>query len=73
MSIPKQRIIMPEPGRPFDAKGIRVEPIHAIHGNQEFTVLTRQPEFIDNMRYNCGYVLTVAGKRFFHPGDSGPT
>ena len=70
VSIPKQRIIMPEPGRPFDAKGIRVEPIHAIHGNQEFTVLTREPEFIDNMRYNCGYVLTVGGKRFFHPGDS---
>jgi L-ascorbate 6-phosphate lactonase len=70
LNIPKQRIIMPEPGRPFDAKGIRVEPIHAIHGNQEFTVLTREPEFIDNMRYNCGYVLDVGGKRFFHPGDS---
>jgi L-ascorbate 6-phosphate lactonase len=70
LNIPKQRIIMPEPGRPFDAKGIRVEPIHAIHGNQEFTVLTREPEFIDNMRYNCGYVLNVGGKRFFHPGDS---
>ena len=70
LNIPKQRIIVPEPGRSFDAKGIRVEPIHAIHGNQEFTVLTREPEFIDNMRYNCGYVLNIGGKRFFHPGDS---
>jgi L-ascorbate metabolism protein UlaG (beta-lactamase superfamily) len=35
--IGKDRLIMPEPGKPFDIKTIRVEPIHAIHGNQEFT------------------------------------
>jgi L-ascorbate metabolism protein UlaG (beta-lactamase superfamily) len=69
-SIPKERLIVPEPGRPFDFKNIRIEPVNAIHGNQEFTVLTREPEFIDNIRYNCGYVLNVLGKRFFHPGDS---
>ena len=70
IDIPKDRISVPEPGQSFDLKGVRVEPIHAIHGNQEFTVLTREPEFIDNMRYNCGYVFSVGGKRFFHPGDS---
>ncbi len=61
---------MPEPGKPLEIKGIRVEPIHAIHGNQEFTVLTREPDFIDSIRQNCGYVFHVGGKRFLHPGDS---
>lgn len=70
LSIPQRRIIVPEPGQPFDIKGLRVEPIHAIHGNQEFTVLTREPDFIDKIRYNCGYVLSILGKRFLHPGDS---
>jgi L-ascorbate 6-phosphate lactonase len=68
--VPENRIIVPEPGRPFNAKGIRIEPIHAIHGNQEFTVLTREPDFVDSIRDNCGYVLSVGGKRIFHPGDS---
>jgi L-ascorbate 6-phosphate lactonase len=68
--IAKDRLIVPEPGKPFDIKGVRVEPIHAIHGNQEFTVLTREPDFIDKIRFNCGYVLSVLGKRFLHPGDS---
>lgn len=66
----KDRIVEPQPGAPFDVKGVRVEPIHAIHGNQEFTVLTRETDFIDKIRFNCGYVLSVLGKRFLHPGDS---
>ena len=70
LGIPQERLIVPAPLRPFEVKGIRVEPVHAIHGNQEFTVLTREADFIDSMRYNCGYVLNLGGKRFFHPGDS---
>lgn len=70
LGIPKDRIIVPEPLHPFDIKGIHVEPIHAIHGNQEFTVLTREPDFIENIAHNCGYVLNIQGKRFLHPGDS---
>jgi L-ascorbate 6-phosphate lactonase len=70
LAIPKDRIIVPDPGQPFDIKGVRVEPIHAIHGNQEFTVLTREADFIDKIRFNCGYVLSIGGKRFLHPGDS---
>ena len=70
LGIPKDRIIVPEPLHPFDIKGIHVEPIHAIHGNQEFTVLTREPDFIENITHNCGYVLNIQGKRFLHPGDS---
>jgi L-ascorbate 6-phosphate lactonase len=70
LNIPKQRIIVPEPGQPFDVKGIHVEPIHAIHGNQEFTVLTREPDFVESIAHNCGYVFNIQGKRFLHPGDS---
>ena len=70
LGIPAERIIVPEPLHPFEVKGIRVEPVHAIHGNQEFTVLTREPDFVESIAHNCGYVLNLHGRRFFHPGDS---
>ncbi len=70
LGIPRERIIVPQPGRPFEIKGVKVDPTHAIHGNQEFTVLTREEDFIDSITHSCGYVLTIQGKRFFQPGDS---
>src|SRR5689334_20553556 len=70
LHIPPERIVVPEPLHPFDLKGIHVEPVHAIHGNQEFTVLTREPDFVESIAHNCGYVFNIQGKRFFHPGDS---
>ena len=70
LAIPEDRIIVPEPLHPFDIKGIRVEPVHAIHGNQDFTVLTREAAFVDGIAHNCGYVFNLDGKRFFEPGDS---
>ena len=70
LGVAPDRLIVPEPLKPFDVKGIHVEPIHAIHGNQEFTVLTREPDFVEGIRTNCGYVITLGGKRFLHPGDS---
>jgi L-ascorbate metabolism protein UlaG (beta-lactamase superfamily) len=70
LRIPQGRLVVPEPLHPFDIKGVHVEPIHAIHGNQEFTVLTREPDFVEKIAHNCGYVLTINGKRFLHPGDS---
>ncbi len=70
LHIPKERIVVPEPLQPFDIKGIHVEPIHAIHGNQDFTVLTREPDFVENIAHNCGYVFNIGGKRIFEPGDS---
>ena len=70
LKIPKERLIIPQPLHPFDIRGIHVEPIHAIHGNQDFTVLTREKDFIKGITHNCGYVLTIQGKRFLHPGDS---
>ncbi len=70
LKIPSDRLIIPEPLHPFAVKGIRVEPIHAIHGNQEFTVLTREPDFVDKIAHNCGYVFEINHKRFLQPGDS---
>ncbi len=70
LGIPKERIVVPEPGRPFTVRGILVEPIHAIHGNQEFTVLTREPDFIESIAHNCGYVFNLGGRRLLFPGDS---
>jgi L-ascorbate 6-phosphate lactonase len=68
--IPEKRITVPAPGAPFEVKGLRVEPIHAIHGNQEFTVLTREPDFIDSITHNCGYIFNLQQKRILQPGDS---
>ena len=70
LHIASGRMVVPEPLHPFDLKGVHVEPVHAIHGNQDFTVLTREPDFVDKIAHNCGYVLNIQGKRFFHPGDS---
>jgi len=70
LGIPKDRIIVPEPLHPFEVKSIRVEPIHAIHGNQEFTVLTREADFVEGIAHNCGYVINLHGKRLLQPGDS---
>ncbi len=70
LHLPASRVIVPEPGHPFEIKGIRVEPIHAIHGNQEFSILTREPDFLESMAHSCGYILNIQGMRFLQPGDS---
>ncbi len=68
--IPGDRIVVPEPLVPFEIKGVSVRPLHAIHGNQMFTVLTREPDFVDSIAHNCGYLVTLGGRTFFWPGDS---
>jgi L-ascorbate metabolism protein UlaG (beta-lactamase superfamily) len=70
LTIPRDRLIVPEPLHSFQVQGLRVDPIHAIHGNQEFTVLTREPDFIEKITHNCGYVFETQHKRFLEPGDS---
>lgn len=70
LDLAADRLIVPTPLQPFTVKGLAVEPIHAIHGNQSFTVLTREPDFIESMRANAGYVVTIGGRRLLHPGDS---
>lgn len=68
--IDPERILISNPGDPFEIGSLRVEPIHAIHGNQDFTVLTREPDFVESIAHSRGYVLTLLGTRFLHPGDS---
>ncbi len=68
--IPRDRIVVPQPLHPFEIKGVGVRPLHAVHGNQMFTVLTREPDFVESIAHNCGYVLDLGGRTFFWPGDS---
>jgi L-ascorbate metabolism protein UlaG (beta-lactamase superfamily) len=68
--IPRDRIVVPQPLHPFEIKGVGVRPLHAIHGNQMFTVLTREPDFVESIAHNCGYRLSLGGRTFFWPGDS---
>jgi L-ascorbate metabolism protein UlaG (beta-lactamase superfamily) len=68
--IPRERIVVPEPLQPFEIKGVDVRPLHAVHGNQMFTVLTREPDFVESIAHNCGYLLRLGGRTFFWPGDS---
>lgn len=70
LDVAPDRIVVPSPGQAFEIMGVKVEPIHAIHGNQEFTVLTREADFVESIRTSCGYVVTMGGRRFLHPGDS---
>jgi L-ascorbate metabolism protein UlaG (beta-lactamase superfamily) len=68
--IPGDRIVVPQPLHPFEIKGVSVRPLHAVHGNQMFTVLTREPDFVESIAHNCGYLLRLGGRTFFWPGDS---
>jgi len=68
--IDPDRVLIPNPGEPFEIGDLLIEPIHAIHGNQDFTVLTREPDFVESIAHSCGYVLTILGTRILHPGDS---
>ncbi len=72
LNLPSNRLIVPAPLKPFEVRGVHVEPIHAIHGDHDFTILTRErePNFIKGIQHNCGYVFTIQGKRFVQPGDS---
>src|SRR4029453_1375023 len=63
--VPKDRVVVPEPLHPLEVKGVAVRPLHAVHGNQMFTVLTREPDFVDSIAHNCGYLLTFGGRTFF--------
>lgn len=64
MMIPDNRIVVARPREPFEIKGIRVEPIRAIHGNANFAI------YYDANLQDCGYLLTINGKTFLQPGDT---
>lgn len=64
MKIPDDRIVIARPREPFEIKGIKVEPIRAIHGNANFAI------YYDANLQDCGYLLTINGKTFLQPGDT---
>jgi L-ascorbate metabolism protein UlaG (beta-lactamase superfamily) len=64
LKIPDSRIVIAKPRERFEVKGIKVEPIRAIHGNENFAI------YYEANLQDCGYVFTLGGKRFVQPGDS---
>jgi L-ascorbate metabolism protein UlaG (beta-lactamase superfamily) len=64
MKIPDDRIVIARPREPFEIKGIKVDPIRAIHGNANFAI------YYDANLQDCGYLLTLNGKTFLQPGDT---
>jgi L-ascorbate metabolism protein UlaG (beta-lactamase superfamily) len=63
--IPESRIIWAMPGRAIDhAPWLKVEPTHALHGHIKHSV------YMGANFDDCGYIITLCNKRFFHPGDS---
>jgi L-ascorbate metabolism protein UlaG (beta-lactamase superfamily) len=64
LNIPQDRIVIAKPRVPFEIKGIKVEPLRAIHGNSNFAIY-----YEANMQ-DCGYLFTINGKTFLQPGDT---
>ena len=64
LGVPEARIVVARPREPFEFAGIRVEPQRALHGHTQFSVY-RGANLDD-----CGYVISLGGRRIFEPGDS---
>jgi L-ascorbate metabolism protein UlaG (beta-lactamase superfamily) len=64
LRIDEARLRIAAPKEPFELKGVRVQPLRAIHGNPKFAVHAQA-----NLE-DCGYLITIGGKTFLQPGDS---
>ncbi len=64
MKIPDSRIMIAKPREPFEVKGIKVNPLRAIHGNANFAI------YYDANLQDCGYLFTIEGRTFLQPGDT---
>lgn len=64
LGIPMERIKVAKPREPFEIKGIKVEPLRALHGNANFAIYSQA-----NLQ-DVGYHLTINGTTFLQPGDS---
>ena len=64
LGLPDERIVVARPREPLEVAGLRVEPQRALHGHTHFSVY-RHANLDD-----CGYVLTIEGRRIFQPGDT---
>jgi L-ascorbate metabolism protein UlaG (beta-lactamase superfamily) len=64
LKIPQDRIRVAIPRTPFSIGDVGVEPVRAIHGNPKFAV------YYDANLEDCGYLITIGGKRFLQMGDT---
>jgi L-ascorbate 6-phosphate lactonase len=64
IKIPEERIKIAKPRESFEIKGIKVDPLRAIHGNSNFAI------YYDANLQDCGYLFTIGGKRILQPGDT---
>ena len=64
LNIPDSRIIVAKPREPFELKGMKIEPIRAIHAGANFAIL------YDANLQDCGYLFITKEKRILQPGDS---
>ncbi|SDF04534.1 L-ascorbate metabolism protein UlaG, beta-lactamase superfamily [Pricia antarctica] len=64
VGIPEQRINVATPRVPFNIGDVKIEPVRAIHGNSKFAV------YYDANLEDCGYLITIGGKRFLQMGDT---
>jgi len=64
IGIPESRIRVAIPKQPFTLLGVEVYPLRAIHGNPKYAVF-EEANFED-----CGYLITIGGKKILQPGDS---
>lgn len=64
LGIPDSRIVVAKPRVPFEIKGIKVNPLRALHAGANFAIL------YDANLQDCGYLFTVKDKTLLQPGDS---
>lgn len=64
LGLTEERFCVARPRDRFELPGIEVEPLRALHGDRHGSVY-RHANLDD-----CGYVLTLDGKRIVQPGDS---
>ena len=64
VNIPSGRINVAEPRKPFSIGEVKIEPIRAIHGNSKWAV------FYDANLEDCGYLITINGKKILQMGDT---
>lgn len=62
--IPENRIRIAEPRKEFDVGEVHIEAVRAIHGNKNYAV------YYEANLQDCGYVISVGGKRLLQMGDS---
>lgn len=64
LGIPTERLVIAEPRTSFTVRGVQVDAIRAIHGDQLSAV------YIEANLQDCGYLITLDGTTFLQPGDS---